>query len=31
MSGQSHPVDVAFGARVVELLAEAERQLDARR
>jgi hypothetical protein len=30
-SGESHPVDVAFGARVVELLAEAERQLDARR
>jgi predicted dehydrogenase len=28
-SGVPHPVDVAFGARVVELLAEAETQLDA--
>jgi predicted dehydrogenase len=30
-AGESHPVDVAFGARVVELLAEAEWQLTARR
>jgi predicted dehydrogenase len=29
-SGEPHPVDVAFGARVVELLADAERQLAAR-
>jgi predicted dehydrogenase len=29
-SGEPHPVDVAFGARVVELLADAERQLGAR-
>jgi predicted dehydrogenase len=28
-SGESHPVDVAFGARVVELLASAEAQLKA--
>jgi predicted dehydrogenase len=28
-SGEPHPVDAAFGARVVELLADAERQLDA--
>jgi hypothetical protein len=26
-SGDSHPVDVAFGTRVVELLASAEEQL----
>jgi predicted dehydrogenase len=26
-SGESHPVDVTFGARVVELLADAQRQL----
>lgn len=30
-SGESHPVDVAFGTRVVELLASAEEQLSAAR
>lgn len=30
-SGESHPVDVAFGTRVVELLASAEEQLSAGR
>jgi predicted dehydrogenase len=30
-SGESHPVDVAFGAQVVELLASAEEQLNAAR
>lgn len=30
-SGESHPVDVAFGTRVVELLAAAEEQLNAAR
>jgi predicted dehydrogenase len=30
-SGESHPVDVAFGTRVVELLACAEEQLNAAR
>jgi predicted dehydrogenase len=30
-SGESHPVDVAFGTRVVELLASAEEQLNAAR
>ena len=30
-SGEGHPVDVAFGTRVVELLASAERQLSAAR
>ncbi len=29
-SGEPHPVDVAFGARVVDLLADAERQLGGR-
>ncbi len=30
-SGDRHPVDVVFGARVVELLADAQRQVDAQR
>jgi predicted dehydrogenase len=30
-SGESHPVDVAFGTRIVELLASAESQLQAGR
>jgi hypothetical protein len=30
-SGEPHPVDVAFGTRVVELLASAEEQLNAAR
>jgi hypothetical protein len=30
-SGESHPVDVAFGTRIVELLASAESQLQAAR
>ena len=30
-SGESHPLDVAFGARIVELLASAEEQLNAGR
>ena len=30
-SGQPHEVDVAFGARVVELLADAQAQVDAQR
>jgi predicted dehydrogenase len=30
-SGQPHEVDVAFGARIVELLADAQRQIDAKR
>jgi predicted dehydrogenase len=30
-SGESHPIDIVFGARVVELLADAERQLNAAR
>jgi hypothetical protein len=30
-SGQPHEVDVAFGARVVELLADAQAQVDTQR
>ena len=28
-SGESHPVDVGFGTRIVELIADAQAQLDA--
>jgi hypothetical protein len=29
VSGESHEVDAAFGARIVELLADAQTQIDA--